>query len=95
MIDATGGNKLFVPYDAMAEPYAKIGAKTAADAVDVALQRLSQQMGEFYRLDVRLPESVNKPTKWKLAVVDASGRPMRGVEVHYPQELMPCAKASP
>jgi len=37
---------------------------------------------------------VDKPTKWKLEVIDASGKPMRGVEVHSPQELMPCAKAS-
>ncbi len=95
MIEATGGNTLFVPYVAMSEPYINIRAKTAADAADLALQRLFRQMGEFYRLEVRLPEKVDKPTKWKLEVLDANGKPMRGVEVHYPQELMPCAKASP
>jgi hypothetical protein len=95
MIEATGGNRLFLPYAAMSEPYKHIKAKTGTEAVDLALQRLYRQMGEFYRLDVRLPETVEKPTKWKLEVLDESGKPMREVEVHYPQELMPCAKASP
>ncbi|MGA2076046.1 MAG: hypothetical protein ABSH52_21365 [Terriglobia bacterium] len=65
------------------------------DAVDLTFRRFYQQMGRFYRLDVRLPETVEKPTKWKLEVIDTNGKPIRGVEVHYPQELMPCAKASP
>jgi hypothetical protein len=91
MIEATGGNALFVPYGVRSEPYSDIRAKTPADAVDLALQRLFRQMGEFYRLDVRLPETVDKPRKWKLEVIDAGGRPLRGVEIHYPQELMPCA----
>ena len=91
MVEATGGNTLFVPYGARSEPYDDIRAKTPADAVDLALQRLFQQMGEFYRLEVSLPGTVEKPTKWKLEVIDAGGKPMRGVEIHYPQELMPCA----
>jgi len=65
------------------------------DAVDLTFRRFYQQMGRFYRLDVRLPETVEKPTKWKLEVIDTNGKPIRGVEVHYPQELMPCAMASP
>jgi hypothetical protein len=90
MIEATGGNALFVPYGARSDPYKYMGAQTHADAVNLALQRLFRQMGEFYRVEVRLPEVVEKPTKWKLEVIDAGGKPMRGVEIHYPQELMPC-----
>jgi len=95
MIEATGGNTLFVPYAAMSKPYIDIKVKAAADAVNLALQRLFRQMGEFYRVDVKLPQMVGKPTKWRLEVIDASGQPMRGVEVHYPQELMPCANPVP
>jgi hypothetical protein len=94
MVETTGGSLLTLPYAKTLWPYINIKAKTANDIVDLAFQRMYQQMGEFYRLNVRLPETVDKPTKWKLEVIDASGKPMRGVEVHSPQELMPCAKAS-
>jgi len=94
IVEATGGNGLDVPYAGAERPFNQMHAKNSADAVNLALQRLFQQMGEFYRLEVVLPETVQKPMKWKLEVVDAGGRPMRGVEVHCPQELMPCAKAS-
>lgn len=95
MVEATGGNALTLPYAATSQPYYDIKAKTRADALDLAFHRLYKQMGEFYRLDLSFPETVEKPTKWKLEVIDANGRPFRGVEVHYPQQLMPCAKASP
>jgi hypothetical protein len=95
IVETTGGSLLTLPYTKTLWPYINIKAKTADGIVDLAFQRMYQQMGEFYRLDVRLPETVNKPTKWKLEVVDSDGKPMKGVEVHYPQELMSCAKVSP
>jgi hypothetical protein len=95
MVEATGGNGLNLPYTASERPYNYIPVQSSADAVNLALQRLFLQMGEFYRVEMKLPETVEKPTKWKLEVVNADGKPMKGVEVHYPQELMPCAKASP
>jgi hypothetical protein len=95
MVEAAGGNVLTYPYEATSQPYPYIKAKTSADAVNLVLQRLYQQMGEFYRLDLRLQETVDKPTKWKLEVIDAKGKPNRRVDVHYPQRLMPCAGASP
>jgi hypothetical protein len=95
MAEATGGNGLNLPYTASEPPFKYMDATSSTDAVNFALQRLFLQMGEFYRVEMRLPETVEKPTKWKLEAVNTDGKPMRGVEVHYPQELMPCAKASP
>jgi hypothetical protein len=95
VVQATGGNTLTLPYGGSSQPNPYIKAKTRGDAVELALQRLYQQMGEFYRLDLRLPATVDKPTKWELRVIDRNGKPNRRVEVHYPQQLMPCAKASP
>jgi len=95
LAEDTGGNALTVPRDLPLEPHAKIRTNSRAEKAYAALQHLFRQLGEFYRLDVRLPETVDKPTKWKLEVIDADGRPMREVEVHYPRELMQCAKASP
>jgi hypothetical protein len=97
MVEATGGNVLALPYGPASDPIplAYIKAKTMGDRIDLALHRLYEQMGEFYRLDLRLPVTVDKPTEWKLEVIDEHGRPNRRVEVHYPHQLMPCAKASP
>ena len=86
MASATGGNMLTLPSGGSS----LVKAVAWYGALDHTLRRFYQQMGEFYRLDVRLPETLDKPTKWKLEVIDAGGRPMRGVEIHYPQELMPC-----
>lgn len=92
MVEATGGNLLDFPYHGASRPYSSIKAKTRADAVALALGRLYQQMGDFYRVELRLPMTLDKPTKWKLEVIDAKGRPNRQVEVHYPQQLMPCVQ---
>jgi len=91
LVEASGGNGLTLPFGVTSRSYPHVKAKTSQGELDLALQRMFQQMGEFYRLDLRTPATVEKPTKRKLEVIDASGRPMRGVEVHYPQELMPCA----
>ena len=95
VVKDTGGMSLILPKFLPLEAPANTRPDSRVEKDHLALKRLFQQMGEFYRLDVRLPETVEKPTKWKLEVIDANGMPMRGVEVHYPQELMPCAKASP
>lgn len=95
MAVATGGNVLTFPYAATFQPYPHFKAKTRDEAIKLALHRLYEQMGTFYRLDLRLPERVDKPTQWKLQVIGENGRPNYRVEVHYPHRLMPCAKTSP
>jgi hypothetical protein len=96
MVEATGGNVLTLPYGPASDqiPLTYIKAKRTGDRIDLALHRLYQQMGTFYRLDLRLPVPVDKPTEWKLEVIDENGRPNRRVEVHYPHRLLPCGKAS-
>jgi len=61
------------------------------DAIVLKTRQLSQQMSEYYRLEIRLPLVVDKPRDWKLEVVDASGKVRRDVEVLYPRRLMPCS----
>lgn len=95
MVEATGGNVLTFPYIAGLQPYRYIKAKTKTEAVGLALQRLYQEMGEFYRVELKLAETVDKPTKWEPEVIQANAKQNRHVEVHFPQRLMPCAKASP
>jgi len=91
MVRATGGIDLTLTLAGWTPTRPPVEVETKAGSLDLDLRRLCEQMGDFYRLDVRLPLTVDKPTKWKLEVTDAGGKPMRGVEIHYPQELMPCA----
>jgi len=93
MVEVTGGDMLAVPYSAASEPYRYIKAKTKDEAVSVALRRLFEEVGTPYRLELRLPVTLDKPTKWNLDVIEANGKPGRRVEVHYPQQLMPCGEA--
>jgi hypothetical protein len=44
----------------------------------------------FYRLDVRLPEALDKPGNWKIEVLDESGRRAKRLQVIYPRQLAPC-----
>jgi hypothetical protein len=93
MVEATGGNVLTPLYGATTRSNLNIKAKTRGEAVELAVHRLYDQMGMFYRLDLKLPETVDKPTEWKLEVIDENGAPERRVEIHYPHRLMPCTKA--
>jgi hypothetical protein len=55
-----------------------------------ASQGFYREVFSFIKLNVRLPEPLAKPLHWNLEVVDASGRPYKNVQVHYPQRLAPC-----
>ncbi len=94
IVRATGGNELTLRLG-QAGKVLNIAPEIKGGSPGLTAQRLIAQVGEFYGLEVSLPEAVEKPTKWKLEVIDGNGKPMRGVEVHYPQELMPCKQASP
>jgi len=46
-------------------------------------------MQESYRIELQLPESVDKPRDWKFEVVDSGGKKDRHLQVMYPR-LGPC-----
>lgn len=46
-------------------------------------------IAEVYRLEVALPQEIDKPREWKLEVVDAGGRKRKDVRVAYPRLLVP------
>lgn len=57
---------------------------------------LVQEINDFYLLQIRLPELVEKPEKWKLEVVDpATGKPDHHLILHYPSQLMPLPGGGP
>lgn len=54
------------------------------------LDALYRQMAVFYRLDVELPQAVDKPRDWSLKL-EAPGKNKKGWSLVYPRKLMPCA----
>ena len=53
-----------------------------------AAQFISWPMSNYFVLDLRLPQELKKPKKWKLALVkDAQ---LKNIKLSYPQWLMPC-----
>ena len=91
MVNVTGGNMFTLgpPQLPFTEDYWR--SQEVHDAIVLKTRQLSQQMSEYYRLEIRLPLVVDKPRDWKLEVVDASGKVRRDVEVLYPRRLMPCS----
>lgn len=56
--------------------------------------QLHTEMVEFYRLQVEVPQALDKAHEWKLEVVDENGRKRKGLIVTYPQRLFPCEQES-
>jgi hypothetical protein len=58
-----------------------------------ALDVLYRRMTVFYRLDVELPEAVDKPRDRDLKL-EVQGKNKKGWNLVYPRKLMPCAAAT-
>lgn len=82
----TGGGWIDVEVFAVDERLKELG---------VATRQLYEQMGDFYRLEVELPQGSDKPRDWKLEVVDSRGKRRKDLEVVYPRKLAPCTTAAP
>lgn len=54
---------------------------------------LFQQMEKFYKLEIELPEVVNKPRTWKLELIPNSNLQVKGLSLHAPMKLVPCTTA--
>ena len=48
-----------------------------------------------YEVTFELSEDLEQETKWSLEVVDANGKKMKGVTVHYPRYLVPLVAPQP
>ncbi len=57
----------------------------------VSLERLWRQAVTFYRVELELPARIPKPKKWRLDVVEASGKTKKDVLAHFPKQLAACA----
>ena len=56
-----------------------------------AVRYLEQPIAEFYRLELRLPEPLEKPGKLKVEVIDPTRAKRPNVRIYHPQQLPPCS----
>ena len=93
LVNVTGGNMFTLRPGPLDLPFTETYWRSdeVRNAILTNNRQLCQQMGEYYRLEIRLPLVVDKPRNWKLEVLDASGKVRRDVEVLYPRRLIPCS----
>jgi hypothetical protein len=86
LVRVKGGNLVsYVSATQYFEPSAE-----ARMQIRTAVSPLYEQMGQYDRLEIRLPAPLEKPRSWKLEVVDENGKPNRNLRALYPKQLMPC-----
>lgn len=56
----------------------------------LGLRAQYRQMLSFYRVDIDLPETVDKPREWKLDLVGLDKFQLDNVVLNYPHLLVPC-----
>jgi hypothetical protein len=86
LVDATGGYLImhFQPLPKVA--FSQLGPKMEDDLA--GLDRQFRQIIGYYRVEVRVPQPVDKPEKWDLRVI---GRNNANNSVVYPQILASCS----
>lgn len=47
-------------------------------------------MTTFYRLEIELPQEVDKPREWRLELVPREGFKVKDLRVVYQRKLLPC-----
>ncbi len=93
LVQATGGNALQLNGTSWSEPRYPEEERDRM-ALTAATRRLYLQMAQFYRLEVELPEPVNKRRGWKLEMVNERGAKMKEWQVAYQATLLPCKPSS-
>ena len=83
LTELTGGNLICVTV----EYYAP---RKHSDGVALGVRALYQQMISFYRLEIELPQDIDKPREWKLELVPGMGFKPADFRVTYPRKLLPC-----
>jgi hypothetical protein len=88
IVERTGGSRLVFKPSGERDPYS-YNEKMAAD-LSARAATFAAQVQEFYRLEIELPQPVEKLQDWKLEVVDERGRRRKDLTVTYPRRLAPC-----
>ncbi len=67
--------------------YDKTGQPTQ---LEISLEEQRRQLSTFYRVEIDLPEAVDKPREWKLGLTGFSKPQLHNLILRYPHLLAPC-----
>jgi von Willebrand factor type A domain len=73
------------------DSYALTGKSGQPTRLRMSLALQLQQIMAFERLDIELPEPLDKPHEWDLKVTNLGELKTRSVSVIYPRKLLPCS----
>jgi hypothetical protein len=93
LVEATGGNGARAVLGERFRDRA-VYLKPDIRGVPASVVKLYQQMGEFYRVEVELPEALKSAQEWVLEAVGDDGKRMKDVSVVYPRRVGPCEAAT-
>jgi len=88
VVDDTGGMQL-EPIEITPVQFLRLG-EGEKHRIAKALKLLYQEMLRPYEVEIELPQTTEKPSMWRLTLSDKKRREVRGLQVAYPRELMPC-----
>ncbi len=60
------------------------------DAILFASHGLAREIGEFYRVELKLPEAIGRMRDWSLEVVEPNGKKPSRLRLSYPHSLVLC-----
>jgi VWA domain-containing protein len=86
IVQATGGG-VVVPYKELG---GGDGVPLTQQELKGSLDRLYGWMLVFYRLEIRLPQSINKVEDWKLEIAHPDSKDKPNSTLGYPRKLVPC-----
>jgi hypothetical protein len=93
LIRAVGGDFMdFYPQQHYDPAFPRDFQPTKRDgaAILFASRGLTPEIGEFYRLELKLPETVDRVRDWNLEVVEPNGKSQSSLRLLYPHSLAPC-----
>jgi hypothetical protein len=64
------------------------------DRINNALAHGYDEMARFYEVEVELPSSLKKESRWTLEIVDERGKKRKDLQAFYPQEQPACSLMS-
>lgn len=89
-VTTTGGLPLILPRNQQAYGYALADKSGKPTLLGRSLALQLQQITAFERLEIELPEPIDKPRDWDLKVTNLGEFKARNLTVVYPRKLLPC-----
>lgn len=90
LVTTTGGDFTILVYGTDTADGTGNLTKSGEQIMQFATVGFANEITGFYRVTVKLPETLNKPRDWEFKVVDANGKVNNHWRIIYPHQLAAC-----